>query len=163
MGTWFFACSVMALDGHNGINFTFTQKDVESLGFVCKPPKKESDNFSAKCLHMNMRGEVFGYSANNYEVTIGKNKKVDSIKTELIGRFDHAEYLRVNEKAEYFFPIKNEAGSVRSAGNILRDQWFSPDKSSVILMLFYGVPGVMKTTMSVSFWSPRNSPSEVKK
>ncbi|WP_341685282.1 hypothetical protein [Limnohabitans sp.] len=149
-------CSAaLAFDGYEGIKFSYTQKDVESQGYVCKPPTKSTEEFLAKCRHLSKRGEVFGYPAENFEVTVGKEGRVESIRMELVGRFDIGEYLKLGQKIEYIFEKKNEAGSVRSSGNVLRDEWVASNGSRAVLMLFYGVPGVMKTTTSISFWSPR--------
>jgi hypothetical protein len=155
--------TAFAFDGYDGMKFSFTQKNVESMGYVCKPPTKSTDDFTAKCRHFGKRGEVFGYPAENYEVTIGKDGKVQSIRSELVGRFDVGEYLKLGQKIEYLFEKKDEAKTIRSSGNVLRDEWVASNGARAVSMIFYGVPGVMKTTTTVSFWRAEEKATQNRK
>lgn len=144
---------VYAIDGHNGIRFNMTQRDVEAKGFVCAPPKKEGREI-AVCRHMELTGTAFGVATQNYEVTIGPDKRVADIRADLVGIRTVPEYLNLLSKVQDFFPKKDEAGTHSAQGLYMRDAWRAPDNSGASVFYASGVKGVTKDTMSVTFSSP---------
>lgn len=161
-----FACLqvgvAMAFDGHNDIKFTSTQKEIENKGFVCRPPEKPKPKILAECRHMDMVGVMFGYKSTNYRIQIGKDRKVDMIGADLVGRLDSSDYFALQEKISFNFPKKNEEGSFVAQGVAIRDEWHAQNGASAILLLTFGVAPVTKTNLSITFWSPRYSKESAK-
>lgn len=105
-------------DGHNGILFSMSQKDLEALGFKCKPfdnaPLKKLglgiviDNII--CRHPDMVGQAFGQSLANYDVSLtaagDKILFIDAKITSSIRRID--DLLAVGARVQEFYPIEIE-------------------------------------------------------
>ncbi|MCX6068221.1 MAG: hypothetical protein NT121_21135 [Chloroflexi bacterium] len=144
-----------AQDGHNGIKFEMTQKQVEALGFVCNPPKKPSSDKLAECHHMDMTGVAFGYPMQDYEVSIGASNNVDSIKAKLNGVRSLADVLELHEKVKNFFPIEDVQGTHRHQGMYSRDAWRAKNNAGLSLFQDSGAPPIIKPSLSVTFYSPR--------
>lgn len=141
---------VYASDGHNGILFKMTQKQVEKKGFVCNPIKNKSDTDIADCRHMNMTGNAFGYPTKDYRVIIGPSKKVDMIVAKFSGRITTDQYYDLQYKIEHFFPNKNEAATVND-DVFMGDEWRSNNNAAARLSLFPG----SSSSMYITFVSPR--------
>lgn len=145
----------IASDGHNGIRFDMTQKQVEAKGFVCNPPEEKKSDVVAECQHMDMTGVAFGFPTKDYRILIGSTKKVDMIGAEFSGRVGTEDYFSLHRKIEHFFPKKYEAGTVHEQGMVRRDEWRANNNASAVLMLMNGIPPITKTSLSITFWSPR--------
>lgn len=147
--------SAYAVDGHNGITFKMTQKQVEAKGFVCNSEKKRTD-IIAVCSHMEMKGSAFGIPTANYEVGIGTNKKVDEIRADLVGfSASIANYVDLTSKIEKFFPNKDEKRSFNSNGDFLKDFYRGKDKSGVSIVIIKAIPPISNGSKSITFYSPR--------
>lgn len=144
-----------AFNGHNGINFDMSQKEVEKLGFVCNPPKEKDPDTKANCEHMDMTGVAFGFPTRDYRVRIGSSGKVDMISSEFSVNLSTAEYIRLHSKIEHFFPTKDEDASFHAQGTARRDQWRAKNNAAAVLLLMNGIPPVTETSLGISFWSPR--------
>lgn len=146
--------SAFAVDGHNGITFKMTQKQVEAKGFVCNPEKERKDVI-AVCNHMEMTGTAFGNPTENYEVSIGTNKKVNEIKADLVGFSTSIEsYLALTLKIEKFFPIKDEKLSFNGEGYFVKDFYRSKDKSGAAFFMTKPMPPIIKGSKVITFYSP---------
>ncbi len=146
--------SAFAVDGHNGITFKMTQKQVEAKGFVCNPEKERKD-IIAVCNHMEMTGTAFGNPTENYEVSIGANKKVNEIKADLVGFSTSIEsYLALTLKMEKFFPIKDEKLSFNGEGYFVKDFYRSKDKSGAAFFMTKPMPPISKGSKVITFYSP---------
>lgn len=146
--------SAFAVDGHNGITFKMTQKQVEAKGFVCNPEKERKDVI-AVCNHMEMKGAAFGNPTENYEVSIGINKKVDGIKAELVGFSANVEdYLELTMKIQKFFPNKDEKLSFNGEGYFIKDFYRSKDKSGAAILITKPMPPIIKGKTVITFYSP---------
>lgn len=147
-----FASSTFAFasEGHNGILFKMTQKQVEAKGFVCNPPDEKSETMMADCRHMDMTGVAFGYPTKDYRVVIGPSKKVDMIIADFSGRITTDQYLDLHYKIKHFFPKKNEAATIND-GDFIHNEWRANNNVAVWLNLFTSSP----SSMSISFVSPR--------
>lgn len=146
--------SAFAVDGHNGITFKMSQKQVEAKGFVCNPEKEKKD-IIAVCNHMEMRGTAFGNPTENYEVSIGTNKKVNEIKADLVGFSTSIEsYIDLTLKIEKFFPIKDEKLSFNGEGYFVRDFYRSKDKSGAAFFMSKPMPPISKGSKIITFYSP---------
>lgn len=143
-----------AVDGHNGITFKMTQKQVEAKGFVCSP-ETERKYIISVCNHMEMTGTAFGNPTGNYEVSIGTNKKVSEIKADLVGFSTSIEsYLALTLKLEKFFPIKDEKLSFNGQGYFVKDFYRSKDKSGAAVLITKPMPPISKGSKVVTFYSP---------
>ena len=145
----------IASDGHNGIRFDMTQKQIEAKGFVCNPPEEKTPDVIAECQHMDMTGVAFGFPTKDYRILIGPTKKVDMIGAEFSGRIGTEDYLSLHRKIEHFFPKKNEAGTLHEQGMVRRDEWRAKNNAALVLLLVSGIPPITNTSLSVTFWSPR--------
>ena len=146
--------SAFAVDGHNGITFKMTQKQVEAKGFVCNSEKRLK-NIIAVCNHMEMTGIAFGYPTENYEVRIGANKKVNAIQADLVGFSTSIEnYIDLMLKIEKFFPIKDEKLSFGGDGYFVKDFYRSKDKSGAALFITKPMPPISKGGSAITFHSP---------
>lgn len=146
--------SAFAVDGHNGITFKMTQKQVEAKGFVCNSEKERKD-IIAVCNHMEMTGTAFGNPTENYEVSIGTNKKVNEIRADLVGFSASIEsYLALTLKIEKFFPIKDEKLSVNGQGYFIKDFYRSKDKSGAAVLMTKPMPPIIKGSNIITFYSP---------
>lgn len=152
----FFTFSVYAAKGHNGIQFDMTQKQIEAMDYACNPPKEKNPMITAECFHMDMTGKVFGYKTQDYEVRIGPSGKVDMISANIIGVKTLSDIIELHLKIQKFFPIKDEEGTHRKQGMYSRDAWRAKDGSGISLFLFNGIPPVIKTTLDITFQSPRS-------
>jgi len=144
-----------AFNGHNGISFDMTQQEVEKKGFVCNPPEKKDPNVKAECEHMDLTGVAFGYPTKDYRLIIGSSGKVDMIGAEFGGHIATSDYFSLHSKIKHFFPTKDEKASFHAQGTATRDQWRAKNNASAVLLLIYGVPPITKTSLSITFWSPR--------
>ena len=152
-----FSSPAHAFDGHNGIRFDMSQKDVEKLGFVCNPEKEQDSYYKADCEHMDMTGVVFGHPTKDYVVNIGPSNKVDMIQatfSELKTIYDPP-YYKLRSKIEHFFPTKDESVSFNSPGNLVRDGWRSNNTALAVLVYVKGSPPIIETSLNISFFSPR--------
>lgn len=144
----FSSSHVIAFDGHNGIRFDMTQKQVETKGFVCNPPKERKPTVIAECLHMDMSGVAFGFPTKDYRILIGSTKKVDMIGAEFVGHIGTEDYLSLHSKIEHFFPKKTQS---QQASMVIRDVWRANDNAAAVLLLIRGI----QPSLSITFWSPR--------
>lgn len=144
-----------AFNVHNGITFDMTQKEVENKGFVCNPPEEKDPNVKARCEHMDMTGVAFGYPTKDYSLTIGPSGKVDGISAKFSGNIATSDYLSLHNKIKHFFPEKDEKASFHSQGTATRDQWRAKNNAAAVLLLINGMPPYIKTSLSITFWSPR--------
>ncbi|MDP3005303.1 hypothetical protein [Methylotenera sp.] len=146
--------SAFAVDGHNGITFKMTQKQIEAKGFVCNP-EKEGKDIIAVCNHMEMKGTAFGIQTENYAVHIGTNKKVDEIKAELIGFSANVEdYIELTMNIQKFFPNKDEKLSFNGEGYFIKDFYRSKDKSGAAILITKPIPPISKGRKGITFYSP---------
>jgi hypothetical protein len=143
-----------AIDGHNGIRFNMSQKDVEGKGFVCSPPKKSDTREVAVCKHMELSGTAFGVPTQNYEVSIGPDKRVARIRADLVGIRSAQDYLSLLNRVQEFFPVKDEARTQRVQGQFMNDTRRAPDNSAVSVFYAPGVQGIVKDMLAVTFMSP---------
>lgn len=150
-----FTSSAYAVKGHNGIRFNMTQKSVEAMDFACNTPKEKNPMIAVECFHMDMTGKVFGYQTQDYEVRIGPSGKVDMISAKIIGVKTLSDIIELHLKIQKFFPKKDEEGSHRKQGMYSRDAWRAKDGSGISLFLFNAIPPVTKTTLDITFQSPR--------
>ncbi|PTQ85288.1 hypothetical protein [Agitococcus lubricus] len=151
----FTICShAIAFDGHNGISFDMTQKQVEAKGFVCHPPQEKNPSVIAECQHTNMTGVAFGFPTKDYQISIGPTKKVDMIGADFSGRISKKDYVGLFRKIEQLFPKKDETGTFHE-GTVLRDVWRANNNAAVILLLMNGVPPITESSLGITFWSPR--------
>jgi len=148
--------SAFAVDGHNGITFGMSQKQVEAKGFVCNPSSDaERKDIIAVCNHMEMTGTAFGNPRGNYEVSIGTNKKVNEIKADLVGFSTSIEsYLALTLKLEKFFPIKDEKLSFNGQGYFIKDFYRSKDKSGAAVLITKPMPPISQGSKVITFYSP---------
>jgi len=77
------------------------------------------------------------------------------IGAEFSGRVGTEDYFSLHRKIEHFFPKKYEAGTVHEQGMVRRDEWRANNNASAVLMLMNGIPPITKTSLSITFWSPR--------
>lgn len=150
-----FSPLAQALDGHNGITFNMSQRQVEKKGFICQSQTKDRLGIIARCLHMDMTGVAFGVPTQNYEVEIDSNKRVASIQADLIGIRTLADYLALHNRIDKFFPKKDESRSFAADVGRL-DFWRDKDNSGISVYISPGVRGITKDTKWVTFWSPAN-------
>jgi hypothetical protein len=143
--------STDASEGHNGILFNMTQKQVEGKGFVCNPPEEKSDTTIAVCNHIDMTGIAFGYPTKDYEVRIGPSKKVDTIRASFSGEITSDQYFDLHSRIPLFFPKKDEAATDNNSKYYECNEWRAKNNSSARLCLFYRP----KTSMGICFFSPR--------
>lgn len=143
-----------AMDGHNGIRFEMTQKDLEEKGFVCNPPKEPKIHIRALCEHMDMTGIAFGFPTKDYRIIIGPSGYVDKIGAHFSGRISMADYLGLSSKIEHFFPKKYAPGTIYAKTSRI-DEWRADNNASAVLIYFQGVPPVIDQSLSINFWSPR--------
>jgi hypothetical protein len=142
-----------AVDGHNGIKFNMSQRQVEAKGFSCTSETKDKD-IIAVCHHMDMTGIAFGYPTGNYEVSIGTNKKVDVIKVELVNfRANIPTYMDLTQKVKNFFPI--EDGEIKHE-MVFRNDFRANDKSGLIVVSFAPLPPISNGSTSLIFHSPHS-------
>jgi len=153
-----------AIDGHNGIKFSMTQQQVEQLGFICNTSDNSEKSYLARCKHMDMTGAAFSVPTRNYEVTIGKDKRVSSIGADLVGVRSLADYLELHTRISEFFPKKDEAQTFSHQGaGVRRDAWRANDNAGIFLFYSSGVKGLIKDTLSVTFHSPSSMAAADKK
>lgn len=143
--------SAHAQDGHNGIRFDMTQKQVEAKGFTCNPPKEKIGNIVALCHHMDMTGVAFGIPAQDYEVRIGPSKRVDVIKAELTGVRSIEDIFSLHRKVENFFPAKDLKLSHGAQGSYNSDFWRAKNNAGLSLYMSRS-----QKTISLQFFSPRS-------
>ncbi len=148
--------TAQAIDGHNGIKFDMTKKQVEEKGFFCNPPKRPDPLVIAECHHMDMTGVAFGIPAKDYEVRIGTSNRVDEIKAELIGLRSLSDVIELHQKIEKLFPTKDEAGTHSEKGMYTRDEWRAKDNSGVSLFMASAIPPITKAVARLTFYSPRS-------
>jgi hypothetical protein len=103
---------------------------------------------------MDMTGVAFGFPTKDYRILIGPTKKVDMIGAEFSGTIDTEDYLSLHRKIEHFFPKKNEAGTVQES-MVRRDEWRANNGAAAVLLLIKGIPPITKTSLHITFWSPR--------
>jgi tol-pal system protein YbgF len=125
-----------AIDGHNKIKFNMTQKQLEKIGFICNPVT-DDQLIVAKCKHMDMTGVAFNVPAQNYTVTIGRNKKVAEIKADLIGISDLKAYIKLKHNIDEFFPNKNN--SIKKPAKIgwFQDGWIANNNAGINLYVIF--------------------------
>lgn len=143
--------SAHAQDGHNGIRFDMTQKQIEAKGFTCNPPKEKRGSIVAICHHMDMTGIAFGIPAQDYEVRIGPSKRVDEIQAELTGVRSIEDISSLHRKVEDFFPVKDLKLSRGEQGSYNWDLWRSKNNAGLSLYM-----SSSKKTISLQFFSPRS-------
>lgn len=149
-----FSLSTYAVDGHNGITFKMTQKQVEAKGFVCNPEKDHKD-IIAVCNHMEMKGNAFGIPTENYEVRIGNNKRVEEISADLVDFSASIEsYIDLTLKVQKFFPIKDEKLSASGEGYFVKDFYRGKDKSGFSIFMTKPIPPISKGSKTITFISP---------
>jgi len=148
-----FSLSSYAVDGHNGITFKMTQKQVEAKGFVCNPETERKD-IIAVCNHMEMKGSAFGFPTENYEIGIGSNKRVDEIRADLVGFTANVEnYLALTLKIQKFFPAKDDKLSF-SHDYFIKDFYRAKDKSGAAVYMSKPIPPISKGSNVITFYSP---------
>lgn len=130
------SCYSYAIDGHNGIKFNMTQKQLEKMGFICNPNTDAKQLFIADCRHMDMTGVAFNIPAQNYSVSIGKNKRVATILADLIGIRTLDDYIALIVNISEFFPKKDEAGTKSIEGYLQRDAWRAKNNAGIALNFF---------------------------
>lgn len=149
-------CSyAIASDGHNGIRFDMTQKQVEAKGFVCNSTAEVTSSVIAQCRHMDMTGVAFGFPTKDYRVSIGRTKRVDMIGADFSARIGTADYFSLHEKIAHFFPTKNAAGTLTGQDIAVRTEWRAKNNAAAVLLLIKGAPPIIKDSLSITFWSPR--------
>ncbi|WP_418647783.1 hypothetical protein ACNQFN_01775 [Thauera butanivorans] len=149
----FLSSHVIAFEGHNGITFDMTQKQVEAKGFVCNESETSNTDIILDCSHMEMTGTAFGLPTKNYEVSIGKSKKVIRISVDFGGNVNIQSYLNLTTQIGNFFPKKLADGSMHSKA-ILRDVWEAKNGAQAVLLFLSGIPPITKDRISISFWPP---------
>lgn len=149
------SCYSYALDGHNGIRFDMTQKQLESKGFICHPNNKEERLTIATCKHMDMSGVAFSLPTQNYEVQIGSDKRVAWIRADISGIHSMADYIALVTNISEFFPKKDAAGTLRGS-SFRKDAWRDNNNAGISVSYFAGAEGVEwdKDTFWISFTSP---------
>lgn len=149
----FLSSQVLAFEGHNGITFDMTQKQVEAKGFVCNESRSSNTNIILDCNHMEMTGTAFGLPTKNYNVSIGKSKKVIRIGAEFGGNVNMQSHLNLSTQIGNFFPKKLADKSMHSK-DVLMDVWEAKNGAHAVLNFFSGIPPIIKASMRISFWSP---------
>ena len=143
-----------AIDGHNGIKFSMTQQQLEGMGFICNPNTKSERSSFATCKHMDMTGAAFSVPTRNYEVEIGSDKRVSSIRADLVGIRSTADYLALLTNISGFFPKKDEANTHSHQGSYMKEAWRANNNAGISVFYSSGVKGLIKDTLWVSFHSP---------
>ncbi len=145
--------NAFAVDGHNGITFKMTQKQVEAKGFVCNPETERKD-IIAVCNHMEMKGSAFGIPTENYEISIGSNKRVDEIRAEFVGFTVNVEnYVALTLRLQKFFPTKDDKLSF-SHEYFIKDFYRAKDKTGAAVYMSKPIPLVSKGSNVITFYSP---------
>ena len=102
-----------------------------------------------------MKGSAFGIPTENYEVKIGKNKRVEEISAELVGFSASIEnYLDLTLKIQKFFPIKDEKLSFSGEGYFIKDFYRAKDKSGFSILMMKPIPPISKGSKTIKFISP---------
>ncbi len=145
-----------AIDGHNGIKFSMTQQQVKGMGFICNPNTGTERLSLATCKHMDMTGVAFSVPTRNYAVEIGNDKRVSSIRADLVGVLSTADYLDLLTNISRFFPKKDEAGefSEGTTSIYIRRAWRANNNAGISVFYASGIKGIKKDTLWVSFHSP---------
>lgn len=147
------------IDGHNGIKFDMTQKQLESKGFICNPEPKP-DMTITKCKHMDMTGVAFSVPTQNYTVHIGRDNHVAIISADLVGVRRYEDYTHLLNTVSEFFPTKDEASSSSNSGSgmiLQRDAWRDKNNAGIAVSFFSGTGGGLisiKQQATVVFSSP---------
>lgn len=150
-----FNTSAYAVDGHNGIRFDMTQKDLEAKGFVCRAPKAKQTNDLAECQHMDFTGVAFGFPTNDYRIFIGSNGKVDRIIASFSGNFSYTDSLSLGHKIEHFFPNKKRSATVVS--EIFQSEtWVAENNAVAVTRFIRGTPPFLKNSFTIIFGSPES-------
>lgn len=143
-----------AIEGHNGIKFDMTQKQIESLGFICNPSDKPKKFDISTCRHMDMTGVAFGVPTGNYVVTIGSDERVADIRADLSGISKTQDYFALLTNISGFFPKNDEPENYNSGtGTIIRN-WRANNNAGIGVFRSPGVKGILKDTLWVNFRSP---------
>lgn len=121
-----------AMDGHNGIQFDMSQKEVEAKGFVCNPPKEKIDHILSLCAHMDMTGVAFGDPTKDYSIVIGPSGKVDQISAVFANTANVSDYVSLSAKIVNFFPNKHEPSTMHES-HVMTDEWRAHDNSAAVL------------------------------
>lgn len=147
----FFMCatSAFAMDGHSGISFSMSQKDIEALGFVCQPPNKNE----TRCFNDSYKGDAFGYPTTGYEVDIGDKNTVRHIKTKLSGKISLADYDDLCKKIEQIFPTKNEKATFRK-NDLTIDGWIADNRAKAFLFVAHKGGELEPRSAAIAFSSP---------
>jgi hypothetical protein len=141
------------IDGHNGIRFDMKQKDIEAIGFVCKPRNEKVNHIHVECNHMDMTGVAFGFPTKDYSVAIGSTGKVTFISSNFSGNITTSDYLGLNSKIELFFP--NKVAELTMHSNVARiDHWRDKNNSAAVLLWTAGVEPYISQKLTITFWSP---------
>lgn len=142
-----------AVNGHNGIKFDMTKKQIEAMGFSCVVPEDGTKDYLSECRHIEMSGNVFGFGTNNYKVKIGLNKRVATISADLLGIRTSEQYLELLVKVRDFFPVEDTFFSFH-AETVDRYAFRAKDKSGISLLYSKGVEGYLNDTFRITFESP---------
>lgn len=140
-----------AIDGHNGIKFSMTQKQLEGMGFICNPETRPE--IIATCKHMDMTGTAFSVPARNYKVEIGKDKRVAIIDADLVGNRSAPDYRALISNISEFFPKKDEARTYNFPGN-KTVAWRANNNAGIMVNYGSGVVGLINSSLRVTFLSP---------
>jgi len=154
---------------HNGIKFDMSQKQVEAMGFVCKPEEDRHHTTIAKCKHSKMTGTAFDYRTKNYRLSISTSGKVGVIFAEIVG-MPYWEYNTSSQqltqdlfsKIQKTFPIKADSRGV--PGSYVNSEWNTRDGFKLSVIMFPGMSTVSSKSSthmqisSPSFISIQKSP-----
>lgn len=142
-----------AMEGHNGIRFDMTQKDVEAKGFVCRPPKPASKGLSAECKHMDFTGVAFDYPTANYTISIGESGTVNLINADFSGNLRYSDYQNIAFKVKHFFPNKKESMCVVT-DSISSEVWKDENNAAAKITFFSGIRPYTKDRVNIGFFGP---------
>lgn len=144
-------CHAFDTLGNNGIDFSMTQQDVESMGFVCKPSLKHPP--TATCKNKKMSGSAFSISTKNYMVRIGFDKRVWQIRADLVGIKSSADYFGLISHLSERIPSKDNASSYYREEQI-RDAWRTKSNAGVAVLYSKSTLGPSHDYYWIDFLSP---------
>jgi hypothetical protein len=139
-----------AADGLGNVKFKMTMKQVEKLGYVCSPnPNKEG---AFRCQNIEFQNSIYGYTAKDYRVLFGPDKKIYGISANLAGVKSMEDYFDFLGKMEVLFPIEDEGDSQK--GVFVRHVRRDASNTGASFMMAVGTPGIVPTLYSISYFSP---------
>lgn len=145
----FISSNARAVEEFGNVKFSMTRKQVEERGYTCG---KSRVSEALICRNPNLRNRVLGYLASNYSVFFESGEHISYISADM-GIDTMEDYIALRQRAAIEYPISDERYDLNSEG-VIRHFQRNDKRGAVSVMIFSGVPGIKKTNISLSYYSP---------